>query len=496
MSAVPAPPAPTAAERSDLGEVRASIADPLPPLRSTPDFVGMPNGDRPLADESRFAAAQAAAGGWLLVAVVSTLLLGGAGLAARVTWPYAVVLLAAFVWLPAYVSAFRYAALFFEDEPGLTMVRPITPVTVVVSGNAAPAATRSGLAYLAAQDYNGPLRVVMVGGGLTDEDVRSVQQTAAGLGLGLDIVRAGWLGPAAACNLALPRLATPLVLTLQAGTCLHPSAVRLLVARLESSARETAAVSGHAFVRNRRSGTFAEVLAGDRTRDDDTTRRVESLFQGALVAAPGCMLFHVQALRALHGLPDDPASEVAAAWRFLERGWRVGYEPHALAFTTEPVTVGTAGRCRADAERRVAAEARATGVDPQRSPGSRFLTLVARSGLARDVAFTLAGLQAVALLAGGNVALLVGYLLLVVPIVLATAALARRNQREVLDEAGLSTPRRLIDPIAPLLGGQGLQAPAAIVEALRTRRARILRTPGTPGAVTRRRLAGRGRRYA
>ncbi len=453
----------------------------------------MPNGDRPLADESRFAAAQAAAGGWLLVAIVSTLLLGGAGLAALVSWPYAVVLLAAFVWLPAYLGAFRYAALFFEDGPGLTMVRPTTAVTVVVSGSAAPAATRSALAYLAAQDYNGPLRVVMVGGGLTDEDVRAVQQTASGLGLGLDILRAGWLGPAAACNLALPHLATPLVLTLQAGTCLHPSAVRLLVARLESSPRETAAVSGHAFVRNRRSGTVAEVLAADGTRDVDTTRRIECLFQGAQVAEPACMLFHVQALRAVHGLPDDPASEVAAAWRFLERGWRVGYEPHALAFTTKPVTIGTAGRARAAAERRVAAEARATGVDPQRSAAGRFLTAVARSGLARDVAFTIVGLQAVALLVWGNAALLVGYVLLVVPIVLATAALARRNQREVLDEAGLSTPRRLTDPIAPLLGVQALQAPAAIVEALHAR------PPGPrrkPRAVTRRRLARRGPRYA
>ena len=493
MSAVPAPPVSAATERSDLGEIGASIADPLPVLRSTPDFVGMPNGDRPLADESRFAAAQAAAGGWLLVAVASTLLLGGAGLAALVTWPYAVALFAVFVWLPAYLSVFRYAALFFEDPPGLTVVRPVTPVTVVVSGNAAPGPTRSALAYLAAQDYDGPLRVVMVGGGLSDDDVRATQQTAFGLGINLDILRGGWLGPAAACNLALPHVATPLVLTLQAGTCLHPSAVRLLVARLESSPRETAGVSGHAFVRNRRSGLVAEVLAAGSTRDVDTTRRVESLFQGAQVAEPACMVFHVQALRALNGLPDDPASAVAASWRFLERGWRVGYEPHALAFTTQPVTIGTAGRSRADAERRVAAEAHETGVDPQRSTASRFLGAVARSALARDVAFTLAGLQALALLARGNAALLVGYLLFVVPIALVTGALARRNQREVLDETGLSTPRRLTDQVAPLLGLQAVQGPAAIAESLRGRPPRRRRSPR---ALTRRRLARRGPRYA
>ena len=492
MSVVPAPTAPPAPDRGDLGELRACAAVPLPRLRSIPDFVGMPNGDRPLADESIFVSAQAAALGWFLVCVIATLLISG-GVAGVLTWPYTVALLVAFVWLPGYLSAFRFATLFLEDPPALTVVRPMTPVTVVVSGSTTPASTRSALAYLAGQDYAGPFRVILVGGGLADEDVRAAQQAASELGLDLGVLRAGWLGSEEACNLALPHVATSLVLALQAGACLHPSALRLLVARLESSPRETAAVSGHAFVRNRQCGTRAEVLATDYAQQVDATRRIENLYQGAQVSEPACMLFQVQALRAVNGLPGGPASAVAAAWRFLERGWRVGYEPRAIAFTTEPVTLGTAGRSRARAERGLVESVRATGVDPQRPTSSRFVTAVARSGLARDLAFVVAGLHAVALLVLGHGALVIGYLVLVVPVSVAGATLARRGQREVLDEAGLVPPRRRVDPISPLLGLQAVQAPAAIVEALR---GWSMRTPRPPRRVTRRRLAGRGPRYA
>ncbi|HEY5164836.1 MAG TPA: hypothetical protein VIJ44_02675, partial [Acidimicrobiia bacterium] len=144
-------------------------------------------------------------------------------------------------------------------------------------------------------------------------------------------------------------------------------------------------------------------------------------------------------------------------------------------------------------ERGVINGARETGANRPRPASSRFVTAVARSALARDAAFVVAGLHAGALVAWGHSALVVAYLVLVVPVALAAAALARRDQREVLDEAGLVMPRRVIDPISPVLGLQAVEAPAAIVEALRGWHAG--RVP-SPRRVTQRMLAGRGPRYA
>jgi len=411
----------TAADRDGLEELRASVSVPLPRLRSTPDFVGMPTGDASLGEESTFLAAQGAALGWLTVSVVAGLLVAG-GLAARLSWPYAVALFAGFVWLPAYLSAFRYAALLLDHPPGLTVVRPTTPVTVVVSGSAAPMSILSTLAYLADQDYDGPIRVVLVGGGLADEDVRAVQQAAIQRRLDLQVLRAGWLGPAEACNLVLPLVETPLLLQLQPGACLHPSAVRLLAARLESGPADTAAVSGRAFARNRRDGTRAETLAADYSLEVNATQRIESGFRGARVAAAPCTMYQLQALRAVHGVPTVEARDVGAAWRCLERGWHVTHEPRALAFTTEPVTLGTLGRSRAVADRGVVDGIReGGGVNCQRPASGRFLAALARSSTFRDAGFVIAGAHALALLFWGQVALVVAYLVLVVPVALAAA---------------------------------------------------------------------------
>jgi poly-beta-1,6-N-acetyl-D-glucosamine synthase len=492
MPAWPDRPALPVADPHHPSEVRASAAVPLPHLRSIPDFVGMPNGEQAAADDAPFWVAQAAALGWALVAVVVTFLIGG-GVASVLTWPYALALFLGLVWLPAYLSAFRYTALFLDDSPALTVVRPATPVTVVVSGSTAPASTLATLGYLAGQDYAGPFRVILVGGNLADADVHAVQRAAADLGLGLDVLRAGWLGSAAACNLAVPHVTTTLVLSLHAGACLHPSAVRLLVARLESSPPDTAAVSGQAFVRNRLPGDRAEVRAAGYAVDVDATQRIESLFRGACVAEPACMLFQVSAVRAIGGLPDGGASEVTAAWRFLARGWRVVHEPHAIAFTTEPITVGSAGRARARADRGVIAGRREARAHRPGRASTRFLTALARSGRVRDAAFLVAAVHAVALIGLGHAELVVAYLALVAPVVLAAAASARRHQREVLDEAGLVTPHPRAASVVALLAQQVVQAPAAIGEALHRRP--VGQAPAvrqlTPG-----RLPGRGPRYA
>lgn len=494
MSAAPVSTRPTPAGADGLGEIRAIASVPLPPLRSIPDFVGMPTGDQSLADDSTFLAAQGAALGWLVLCVIVCLVVGG-GVAARLSWPYAVALFALFVWIPAYLSAFRYVALLLDDPPGLTVVRPTTPVTVVLSGSAAPMSTLSTLSYLAHQDYDGPVRVVLVGGALADEDVVAVQQAARQYHLDLHVLRAGWLGPAEACNLALPHVDTPLLLQLHPGACAHPSALRLLAARLESGPADTAAVSGRAFVRNRRDGTGAEILAVDYALEIAATQQVESRFHGAGVAGATCTMYRVQALRAVNGLPPVAASDVAVAECFLERGWRVTHEPRAIAFTTEPVTLGTVGRSRGRASRGVSDAVRANGgFDRERPASGRFLAALARSGPVRDAAFVVATAHAVVLLFLGNVALLAGYLILVVPVALAASGLARRSQREVLDEAGLVAPRRLVDAISPVRSLSIIQAPPALAEALRGWPARD--RPPRRRVKPRRLLAGRGPRYA
>src|SRR5581483_4682848 len=209
-----APPAP---ERVASGQFRPSASHPIPPLRSVADFVALPSTRRYVTVKGKFLIALGGAALWLLLAVIVS----------------------------------------------LEIVHPTTPVTVVVRSDRQPKDVVVCLAYLAAQDYDGPLSVLLVDHASTDDTVAEACRAARQLELDLKVVVERRDGRAHAYNTGLACVDTPVFVTLDAGTFLHPSAVRLLVARLMSSPSDTAAVAGHAFVRNARQGTFAEYEATD-----------------------------------------------------------------------------------------------------------------------------------------------------------------------------------------------------------------------------------------
>ena len=475
------------------GVFRPSAARPLPPLRPVPDFVGLPDGGRSLPRETKLAIAGGGAIGWFVVCTVIAVIMS-AGLARLVSWPYAFALAILTVSLPAGLAAFRALVPLLDETTPVLRVRPRTPVTVVMTTDD-PVRAVSTLGFLAAQDYDGPRRVVLVDGGRGDAVAREAARAARELRLDLEVVAQprGMLDPR---NAALERVTTPLALAVEPGACLHPSALRLLVARLESAPPDTAAVSAHALVRNRDPGREAEGLAAGWLLELDAIRRTEAVFAGPLAVEGACTLFRTDALRVVNGWAGH-RGDVLVTWRFLERGGRVINEPLAIVCTTTIVTMSTLARWRAEAARAVrAAASDAGGVRrlPQRC--SRVMVRLDRAVPALDLAFTLAWVQALALLALGQLALVAAHLVLVVPVSLAGAALERRRHREVLDEAGLVLVAPHEIRAAALLGLLAVQGPVAVWQRIRGR----WRVPplgvGGLGSGPRRWLGGPVRPYA
>jgi biofilm PGA synthesis N-glycosyltransferase PgaC len=484
------PPGLGARDVEPPGAFRPSAARPLPPLRPIADFVGLPDGGRAVPVEQKLTIAGGGAVAWLVVVSVVALATGG-GLASLVTWPYALALAAVTVSLPAGLAAFRTLGLFLDEAPPVIHLRPVTPVTVLLAGDDAETALTT-LASLANQDYGGPRRVVVA---TRDAGVaRALARAALERRVDCEVVPDP--GDAPARNAALTRVATPLVLAVEPGATLHPSALRLLVARLESAPSDAVAVSAHALVRNRDPGRLAEGLAAGWLLELDQTRRLEDLFAGPLAGSRACLLVRAEALRAVRGWAADEDSDAGLTWRLLECGWRVISEPLALVFTTEMVTVGTPARWRGDATRAVRDAARDAGGLP-RLPrtSSRVLAGLDRAGPLLDLVFTLAWLQAVVFVLFGHASLVLVHLLLVAPVSLAAAALERRRHREVLDDAGLL----LVAPggvrVAALLVLQAVQSPVAVWSRLRTWPHRA-GAGGRSAAVRPRRLGAPARPYA
>jgi len=399
--------------------VRASASRPLPPLRPVADFVGLPDGGRTLSGDTAFVAAAAGA----LAALVLTTLLGVAtsgGLAALVSWPYAVVLVLGAVGLPAARGAFRGLALALDHPSPVQHVRPTTPVTIVVTGAAPSEATT---ASLAAQDYGGPTTVVMPGA-------------------------------------ATIRPVTPLTLVVHAGVVLHPSALRLLVARLVSAPADTVVVTAHALVLATDAGVTAEACAAAWTHALDADQRTEHLFAGPLSADSACTLLRTDALTAVPGWAL-PGSRAALTWRLLERDARVAHEPLAVVFVPERVRVTTAARRGAERSRAVRAAAAGSPTSALPRASSRWLARLDWWAPTLDVIVAAAWGQALAFAALGRVTLLLAVLVLAVPLSLVPVAVERHRHADTLDEVGLT----LVAPavwVSYLAGLDALRAVLAV----------------------------------
>ena len=392
--------------------VRASTVRSLPPLRAVPDFVALQDGSRSVSGETAFLVAAAAA----VATALAASLLGvatGASVAGLVTWPYAVVLAVAAVGLPAGRAVFRALALSLDHPPPVQQVRPRTPVTVVLTG-----ASDATIASLRAQDYGGATGVVTSGA-------------------------------------ATIRPVTPLTLVVDAGVVLHPSALRLLVARL-ASAPDTVAVAAHSLVLATNSGVTAEASAAAWTHDLDAAQRTETLFAGPLAADSACTLIRTDALAAVPGWAM-PGSRAAMTWRLLERGARVAHEPLAIVFVPEHATVTTTARGQAARVRaaRSAAAGNAVSALPQAS--SRWMARHDLWAPVLDGLVALAWAQAVALAVLGHVSLLVLVLVVTAPLALVPVVVERRRHAATLEEAGLM----LVAPagwVSYLAGFDGLRA--------------------------------------
>lgn len=437
MATVPFPDAASATESAtETGVFRSSAAFPLPRLHPVADFVALPTTKRYVSVQTKFAIAIGAAALWLVAAVV------GAGLAVpamgdTVPWPVAALLFVLLVAVPGMLTTFSLVGLLLDRPPTPTVARPALPVTVAVTARNQPRSVVETLEALRAQDYDGALTVLLVDNGSTDATLDEAARAAARLGIALRTVVERRSGEAQARNAAAACTDTPLLVVVRAGAQLHPSAVRLLVARLLRSPADTAGVSARALVRNGRGGDLAETVAYDYSVNVHADQRMQGLFQGPLVADGVCALFRTDAVRAVGGWTRDDHDSVMITWRFLERGWRVFHESLAVAFTVERVTLGSWAARRVRAANAIVEGARVKGLRSLHFPSNRFVAMTDATGPLVDGCFTGAALLALALAVMGTPALLTAYVVLVLPVSIAAVAVSRRVSRLALDDVGL-----------------------------------------------------------
>ncbi len=455
----------TAESAAGTEELRSSAAFPLPRMRPVADFVALPATKRYVSVQGKFSIALGAGAAWLVVALAAAWWVVPA-LGGVVGWPIAVPLYLVVVAMPGALEAFTVAGIALDRPPTPAVAHPTLPVTVAITSHNQPRTIVSTLQWIRVQDYDGPLTVLLVDSGSTDSTVDEARRAAVSLGLELRIVVERRPGVVHARNAATACAETPLLALVEAGALLHPSAIRMLVARLLRSPADTAAVSAHVLVRNHRNGRLAEAVAHGYSLSVHASQRLHGLFQAPLVAEGACSLYRTDAVRAVGGWTRDDADGVTLAWQFLERGWHVFHEPLAVAFTTWSVRAGSWSARRIRAAQTIVEAARRNGIGALRFPFNRFVAFTDAAAPLTDGVFAGGALLALALALSGAPALVVAYGVLVLPVSILEAVVARRAARRVMDDVGLRVSGGPVSWLASATGLHCVQAPLGAGNAL------------------------------
>ncbi len=241
--------------------------------------------------------------------------------------------------VPGFMNAFVAMALLLDRRPKVIFDQHYPPVTILIAAYNEEKSIASTLSGIFLQDYPADIRVIVINDGSSDKTVDSVkalQSAHPNLEL-IDLGHNG--GKASALNHGLAKCTTDIIISIDADSYILKDGISHLVGRYLSDPINTKAVAGEILIRNSRENWITKAQEWDYFLGIATIKRIQSLFQGTLVAQGAFSLYDRKTVVELGGWPEMVGEDIVLTWKILDAGYRVGHAEDALAFTDCPNTL-------------------------------------------------------------------------------------------------------------------------------------------------------------
>jgi biofilm PGA synthesis N-glycosyltransferase PgaC len=241
--------------------------------------------------------------------------------------------------VPGFMNAFVAMALLLDRRPKVIVDQLYPPVTILIAAYNEERSVASTLSGIFLQDYPADIHVIVINDGSSDKTVDSVkalQSAHPNLEL-IDLGHNG--GKASALNNGLAKCTTDIIISIDADSYILKDGISHLVGRYLSDPINTKAVAGEILIRNSRENWITKAQEWDYFLGIATIKRIQSLFQGTLVAQGAFSLYDRKTVVELGGWPEMVGEDIVLTWKILDAGYRVGHAEDALAFTDCPNTL-------------------------------------------------------------------------------------------------------------------------------------------------------------
>jgi biofilm PGA synthesis N-glycosyltransferase PgaC len=248
--------------------------------------------------------------------------------------------------IPGFMNAFLFAGLLMDRRPKRVKLEHYPPITILTAAYNEETTILGTLSAVKRQQYSGPLEVIVINDGSTDKTAELLQEACANF---------PWLkvinlpvngGKSRALNLGFAQSSHDLIITLDADSYLYRDSLQSIVERFMIDPQNTRAVAGTVLVHNSRESWITKAQEWDYFHGISAIKRVQSLFQGTLVAQGAFSIYSKEVLLEVGGWPDGVGEDIVLTWAILNAGYRVGHSEDACVFTNVPVTLKQFSRQR------------------------------------------------------------------------------------------------------------------------------------------------------
>jgi biofilm PGA synthesis N-glycosyltransferase PgaC len=239
--------------------------------------------------------------------------------------------------IPGFMNAFMIASLFLDKRKPKKITGEDMPfISILIAAYNEEESIQSTLSSIDKQNYPGRMEVFVIDDGSTDGTARKLAE-----------ISYPWLqvitmpknsGKAAALNVGLTHVTSELTVTIDGDSYLYKDALINLVGRLLGDPEHTGAVAGSVLVRNSRKNLVTKVQEWDYFHGIAAVKRLQSLYQGTLVAQGAFSIYKTDIIRKVGGWPELVGEDIVLTWAILKDGHRVGYAEDACLFTNAPDT--------------------------------------------------------------------------------------------------------------------------------------------------------------
>lgn len=250
--------------------------------------------------------------------------------------PLAILVILGIAILPGFMNAFLVIGLLLDRRPRRKPTSLHPDITFLVAAYNEEDSILSTLKSIEMQNYGGQIEVIVINDGSTDSTMEKLASVSYPWLHVIDLPKNG--GKANALNAGLEQASFALTITLDADSYLYANALTHIAGRFLGDPDNTAAVAGAVLVRNSRLNLVTQIQEWDYFHGIAAVKRLQSLFQGTLVAQGAFSIYRTDVLREVGGWRNCVGEDIVLTWAILEHGYRVGYCEDACLFTNTPFT--------------------------------------------------------------------------------------------------------------------------------------------------------------